>query len=82
MNWTIDEDKLAKRVDELIEERMASKLSSMKLTDDELQGIHGLIQGQIALISSLQTPDNVLKIHSAVTHLAILVSLVSKPTEK
>lgn len=51
------------------------------LTTEELQGIHGLIQGQIALISSLQTSDDVLKVHSAVTPLAILVSLVSKPTD-
>lgn len=81
MNWTIDEEKLAKRVDELIEERMANKLASIKLTDDELQGIHGLIHAQIKLISELQNQDDCLKIHSAVTPLAILVSLVSKPTD-
>jgi hypothetical protein len=33
-----------------------------------------LIQGQIALISSLQTSDDVLKVHSAVTPLAPCLS--------
>lgn len=51
------------------------------LTTNELQGIHKLIKGQIDLISVLQTSDDALKIHSAVTPLAILVSLVSKPID-
>jgi|NOAtaT_5_FD_contig_101_142259_length_3861_multi_3_in_0_out_0_4 hypothetical protein len=60
---------------------MSDKVAFTGLTTEELQGIHGLIQGQIALISSLQTSDDVLKVHSAVTPLALLVSLVSKPTD-
>ena len=81
-NQTSFEVQINKDLNKLEEELRSLKESSLTgLTTDELQGIHGLIQGQIALISSLQTSDDVLKVHSAVTPLAILVSLVSKPTD-
>lgn len=62
-------------------ELLTEQLSVARLTTDELQSIHGLIQTQISLISSLQTIDDVFKVHAAVTPLTILVSLVSKPTD-
>lgn len=81
MNWTIDEDKLVKRIDELIEERMASRLASIKLTDEELQDIHNLIKGQTNLITSLQDKGDVSNSTSAINSLCKLVSLVSKPID-
>lgn len=64
---------------------LSSKAFNTGLTTDELQSIHGLIQMQIKLIKELQdgveSDTDVLKIHSAVTPLAVLVSLVSKPTD-
>lgn len=71
----------------LLEENkeLSSKAFNTGLTTDELQGIHGLIQMQIKLIKELQdgieSDTDILKIHSAVTPLAVLVSLVSKPTD-
>ena len=81
-NQTSFEVQINKDLNKLEEELRSLKESSLTgLTTDELQGIHGLIASQISLISSLQTSDDVLKVHSAVTPLAILVSLVSKPTD-
>lgn len=81
-NQTSFEVQINKDLNKLEEELRSLKESSLTgLTTDELQGIHGLIASQISLISSLQTTDDVLKVHSAVTPLAILVSLVSKPTD-
>lgn len=62
-------------------EQLQNRVGYIGLTADELQGIHRLIQSQISLISNLQNQDDCLKIHSAVTPLAILISLISKPTD-
>ena len=67
---------LSKAIDSLKEQ-----LSFTGLTTEELQGIHGLIQGQIALVSKLQTSDDALGIHASVVTLLDLASLVSKPTD-
>lgn len=59
---------------------LEDKLSFTGLTVDELQGIHRLIQGQIAFISKMQTGNDTHEVYTAVDALVSLASLVSKPT--
>ena len=51
------------------------------LTTEELQSIHGLIQRQVKLIGKTQSDNNVSETLAAVSTLATLASLVSKPTD-
>jgi len=60
---------------------LQKQLSFTGLTTEELQDIHGLITGQIAFISKMQTGDDTHEMYTAVGTLVSLASLVSKPTD-
>tara|TARA_R110000868_G_scaffold377881_1_gene643245 strand:- start:1075 stop:1404 length:330 start_codon:yes stop_codon:yes gene_type:complete len=68
-----------------LDTRQAETFAFAGLSGDELQGIHGLIQKHISLLSELQekvkSPSDVYELNTGVESLATLASLVSKPTD-
>lgn len=82
--WKKDYEEIRLYNTKLLEENkeLSSRAFNTGLTTEELQGIHGLIQGQIKFIAELQTGNDTHEIVSAVSSLVDLASLVSKPTER
>ena len=82
--WKKDYEEIRLYNTKLLEENkeLSSRAFNTGLTTEELQDIHGLIQGQIKFIAELQTGNDTHEIVSAVSSLVDLASLVSKPIER